>query len=66
MPREDGVLQVDHLGRYSTRFAIGSGPFAFTSPAAVDDAQQRLEESGEGTVLLAGYWVDESDLEALR
>ena len=34
-----------------------TGPFAFTSPAAVEDAQQRLEESGEGTVLLAGYFA---------
>ena len=66
MRREEGPLSVEHLDRHSIRFAIGPGPYTYTTPAAVKRAQERLEESGEETVQLAGYWIDETDLEALR
>lgn len=64
-PRTEGVLQVDHLDRYQTRFAIGQGPFVYVRPAQVTDAQARLEAAGTETVLLAGYWLDEQDVAAL-
>ena len=64
--RDDGVLQVEHLDRYQTRFAIGQGPFVYVRPAQVADAQDRLEQAGTETVLLASYWLDEQDLAALR
>lgn len=66
MRREQGPLVVDHIGRTSIRFAIGPGPFTYTTPAAVEVAQAQLEEAGTETVELAGYWLDESDLAALR
>lgn len=64
--REDGPLSVQHLDRFQIRFAIGQGPFVYVRPYQVTDAQDRLEQAGTETVLLAGYWLDEQDLAALR
>lgn len=64
--RTPGVLSVQTIDRHRTAFAIGTGPWVYATPAQVADAQERLEESDTGTVHLAGYWLDEQDVAALR
>lgn len=63
--REPGVLSVRGVGRDRVCFAVGTGPWTYTTTAAIRDALLRLEESGAGAVLLAGQWLDETDVEAL-
>lgn len=63
--REDGVLSVRPAGRSRICFAIGDGPWTYTTLSAVQAALIRVEESDTGTVQLAGYWVEPSDLEVM-
>ena len=64
--REDGVLSVRGAGRHRVSFAVGNGPWTYTTRAAIQAALIRVQESETGTTQLSGYWLDPSDLEALE
>lgn len=64
--REPGVLSVRGAGRHRVCFAVGTGPWTYTTRAAIQAALIRVQESETGTAQLSGYWLDPSDLEALE
>ena len=64
--REPGPLSVRSAGRARVSFAIGQGPWTYTTRSAIQAALMRVQESETGTAQLSGYWLDPSDLEALE
>lgn len=64
--REPGVLSVRGAGRNRVCFAVGTGPWTYTTRVAIQAALLRVEESETGTAQLSGYWLDPADLEALE
>lgn len=64
--REPGALSLRSAGRQRVAFAIGQGPWTYTTRAAVQAALIRVQESETGTAQLAGYWLEPADLEALE
>lgn len=64
--REPGVLSVRSAGRSRVSFAVGQGPWTYTTHSAIQAALTRAEESETGTARLSGYWLEPSDLEALE
>lgn len=64
--REPGPLSVRSAGRARVSFAIGQGPWTYTTRSAIQAALLRVQESETGTAQLSGYWLDPSDLEALE
>ena len=64
--REPGPLSVRSAGRARVSFAIGQGPWTYTTRSAIQAALMRVQESETGTAYLSGYWLEPSDLEALE
>lgn len=64
--REPGPLSVRSAGRSRVSFAVGQGPWTYTTRSAIQAALLRVEESETGTAQLSGYWLEPSDLEALE
>ena len=64
--REPGVLSVRSAGRSRVSFAVGQGPWTYTTRSAIQAALIRVQESETGTARLSGYWLEPSDLEALE
>ena len=64
--REPGPLSVRSAGRARVSFAVGQGPWTYTTRSAIQAALIRVQESETGTAQLSGYWLEPSDLEALE
>ena len=64
--REPGPLSVRSAGRPRVSFAVGQGPWTYTTRSAIQAALIRVQESETGTAQLSGYWLEPSDLEALE
>ena len=64
--REPGPLSVRSAGRARVSFAVGQGPWTYTTRSAIQAALLRVQESETGTAQLSGYWLEPSDLEALE
>lgn len=64
--REPGALSVRSAGRSRVSFAVGQGPWTYTTRSAIQAALIRVEDSETGTTRLSGYYLEPSDLEVLE